>query len=329
MSENGSEATTTAQAELARAIIRILESTNSPAIQQAREVIAQRLAISGDVAPSRIPAPANHSLFWGYVNWAQETGALEQRDRMVAAALGIAGPQLNVLPAGMPPPLAFVNRAQPRPAGPQQASFPLTLSLRSDFVPAFEAVLAELAAMGAAAPIVSPVRHLPPPGAAVAPGREQLDIIGRHLRLAPTAALRDPLVDPLSLTRPTAGGPFEVTARIADPAAPQAGTITAAEWTSWGCTAQACIEVDTTDARLPLAPLLNAAGWHQSAPLASPINLSEPGDWASWSNITGLLPGETRFGDELALVYSAMAILNSGLADQLDLVWDGEAFSSS
>ena len=43
--------------DVAQAIISILETTNSPAIQRAREVIAHRLAISGDVAPSRIPPP--------------------------------------------------------------------------------------------------------------------------------------------------------------------------------------------------------------------------------------------------------------------------------
>ena len=128
----------TIEGDLAQAIISILETTNSPAIQRAREVIAHRLAISGDVAPSRIPSPRNITEIGGYINLLSEFGETEQRARMISAALGIAGPQVNLPQPGSLPPRAFIARPQVRPEGPQQATFTLSFTMRSDFVAAFD-----------------------------------------------------------------------------------------------------------------------------------------------------------------------------------------------
>ncbi len=313
---------------LAQAIINILETTNSPAIQRAREVIAHRLAISGDVAPSRIPAPRNITEIGGYINLLTEYGETEQRSRMIAAALGIAGPQVSLPQPGALPPVTFVPRDGARPAGPQQASFPLLFTVRSDFIPAFDNALEEIAMRGGAVPILTPARILPVAGSASATeGAAQLGLIGRTLSLAPTAALQAVATDPLSLSRETTGGAFEVLARVLDPTAPIANTIVDADWTSWECDAAACNEVDTTDARFALTPILNAAGWHQAADPTNPTNLSDPGTWAAWRNITGLVPGVTRFADELQLLYSAEALIASPIVDQLDYVWNGTEFA--
>ena len=323
------EETGTIEEDLAKTIISILETTNSPAIQRAREVIAHRLAIAGDVAPSRIPAPRNITEIGGYINLLTDYDEQNQRSRMIAAALGIAGPQVNLPQPGQAPPLFFASRDQVRPEGPQQATFPLSFTMRSDFLPAFETLLETLAVQGAAIPLLTPVRILPPAGSDPAPdGETQLDLIGRRLTLAPTAALRDPTTDPLSFTRPTAGGAFEVMARVFDTAAPDAGTIPDQDWTSWSCDSTQCSEVETTDARIALTPLLNAAGWHQAVAPGNPTTLSDPGSWNLWRNITGLVPGQTRFGDELSLVCPSDQIIASSVRDSLDLIWDGDAFTT-
>lgn len=314
---------------LAEAIINILETTNSPAIQRAREVIAHRLAIAGDIAPSRIPAPRNITEIGGYINLLSEYGEAEQRARMIAAALGIAGPQISLPQPGAIPPMSFITRDGARPVGPQQASFPLSFTIRSDFVPAFDNALQEIAIRGGAVPILTPVRVLPAAGSGpVTDGIAQLALIGRTLSLAPTAALHAVATDPLSLSRPTAGGGFEVLARVIDAAAPIAGTIAAADWTSWECDAAACSEVDSNDARFALTPILNAAGWHQAADPGNPTSLSDPGSWAAWQNITGLVPGVTRFADELQLLYPAEMLITSPVFNQLDNVWTGSAFAA-
>lgn len=321
-------ATGSIEEDLAHAIISILQTTNSPAIQRAREVIAHRLAISGDVAPSRIPAPRNITEIGGYINLLSDYGETEQRSRMIAAALGIAGPQLNLPQPGQAPPLFFASRPQARPEGPQQATFPLSFNMRSDFLPAFDMLRENLASLGVAMPVLAPVRVLPPAGSNQAMnGAAQLDLIGRRLTLSPTAALRDPMLDPLSLSRPSGGGAYEVVARVVDPAAPAAVATPDAAWTSWACDAGQCSEIESLDARVQLTPLLNGAGWHQSALPSDPENLFSTGSWSQWLNITGLVPGTTRLGDELSLVYRTDQIIASSVRDHLDLVWDGEAFS--
>lgn len=316
--------------DLSKTIISILETTNSPAIQRAREVIAHRLAIAGDVAPSRIPAPLNITEIGGYINLLTEYDEQGQRSRMIAAALGIAGPQVNLAQPGAVPPLTFASRDQVRPEGPQQATFALSFTMRSDFLLAFDTLLANLTTQGAAMPVLTPLRALPPAGSVpIIDTAAQLDLIGRRLTLAPTAALRDEATDPLSLSRPTAGGAVEVVARVIDATAPDAGTIADADWTSWVCDATQCSEVETADARIALTPLLNTAGWHQATAPENPVSLSEAGSWNIWRNITGLVPGTTRFGDELSLLYRADQIINSPVSDMLDLVWDGSGFASA
>ena len=320
----------TIEEDLAQSIISILETTNSPEIQRAREIIAYRLAISGDVAPSRIPAPRNITEIGGYINLLSDYGEVEQRSRMIAAALGIAGPQVNLPQPGTLPPLSFSSRNQVRPEGAQQATFQLSFTIRSDFVAAFDAATQSITALGGAMPILSGLRQLPAAGTTTpAAGDEQLNLIGRMLILSPTAALREVAVDPLSLSRPDAGGAFQLMARVINDTAPDASTVSDADWISWECDIDQCSEVATTDARFALTPILNTAGWHQLAPIADPTSVNEMNGWNRWRNITGIVPGQTRFGDELQLLYSAAELVSSPVFDQLDLIWNGNEFAAS
>ncbi|MBD3162150.1 MAG: hypothetical protein GF346_07540 [Candidatus Eisenbacteria bacterium] len=310
------------------ALFEILRTTNSPAIQRARELIAHRIAVSGEVAPSRVPPPLNITEVGGYYNL---LGSLDEpilQARLVTAALGIAGPDATLPPPGAGPFLFFATREGTRPAGPMQATFPLSFTIRSDFAEAFDRCLETLSGLGGAVPVLSPPRGLPTPD--VAPpedGAAQLALVGRILTLAPTAALNDPTTDPLSVSRLVSGGGFQVVARQIDPAAPDAGSVGDEDWSSWRCDANTCSEVATTDARVPLEPLLNQAGWHRLAPLTNPNSLTTPGNWAEWGNVTGLVPGRTTFGDELRAVFPLSAILNSSVLAMQDKVWDGQAFA--
>ncbi len=322
-------ATDSIEENLAQAIISIIETTNSPAIQRAREVIAHRLAISGDIAPSRIPQPRNITEIGGYINLLTEYNEVDQRSRMIAAALGIAGPHVNLPQPGSLPPLAFAERSQIRPDGPQQATFPLSFVMRTDFISAFDTALDTITAMGGAVPILSN-RHLLPVSGAPLPASSdaQLDLIGRLLTISPTAALRDHTTDPISLSRPAAGGTFQVMVRVIDDGAANAGTVPDLDWTSWECDNTQCTEVDSTDARFELTPIFNTAGWYQTTVPDDPTTINEPGNWNLWRNITGLVPGTTRFGSELQLLYSAEQIVASPVFDQLDFIWTGTEFAA-
>ena len=77
---------------------------------------------------------------------------------------------------------------------------------------------------------------------------------------------------------------------------------------------------------MDLAPVLNAAGWHQLSAVENPTTTLQPGNWNVWQNVTGLAPGATTLGEELRLLYGGSEILSSSVRDQLDLVWDGAEF---
>jgi hypothetical protein len=76
---------------------------------------------------------------------------------------------------------------------------------------------------------------------------------------------------------------------------------------------------------VPLAPILAVAGFYPASPLPQPANTTQTA-WALLTNVTGLVAGTTRVGDELSLLYNAQTIVNSTLASITDWVWDGSAF---
>lgn len=312
------------------AMIEVLQAATSPEILRAQQILLQRLALAGAVVPSRIPPPLNITEVGGYINLLQKLNEPELLAQSLASALGVAGPSPPAGLAPQTPPLAFVSRSGDRPDGPLRATFPLGYSIRSDFAPALDAALGAIHDLGGQAPILTPFRALLPavPGA-TAP-TDCLAVLGRSFDLAPTAALNDPDADPLALAHPGDPGgaaPFEVVARQLDATAPRAAEVVPARWTAWSCDGTSCQE-EAVDNRafFPLTPLFNEAGWFQLAPPTNPTSLVRPGTWARWVNITGLVPGVTRFGDELALVFPQVQIVASAWSDQLGAVWDGTAF---
>ena len=49
--------------------------------------------------------------------------------------------------------------------------------------------------------------------------------------------------------------------------------------------------------------------------------------WAAFTNITGLVSGVTKLGDELSLLYNAETIANSAFAAIAGWLWNGTAFA--
>lgn len=317
-------ATSSAEDRAIDALTKILESAISPDMLEAQQIILRRLALSGDLFPSRIPPPANITEVGGYINLVSDDLVL--RSQVLASALGVAGP--NPAPGfeAELPGLYYVSVPNDRPVGPSQPSTPVTINVRSDLVTAFTAAVQGLHAVGVTLPVLSVNRPLPPVALGVPAPNDLLPYLGRALDLAPGAALVDPTTDPLAVGQEGGAGPQVVVARQLDAAAPDAGSVPAADWELWTCDASACTQSTVNDKFVQLAPVLNAAGWYQATPLGAPTSLGDPGSWHRWTNVTGLVAGVSRVGDELRLLHSVGAISASSIRERVDWVWDGTAF---
>jgi hypothetical protein len=312
----------TAEDRALDALTRILDAAISPEAQQAQQLVLRRLATSGDLFPARVPPPRNITEVGGYLNLLADRPEL--LSQVLAAALGVAGP--NPTPGfDQPLPPAFlVRRANDRPAGPAQAATPVQIEIRSDLVSAFDAAREALHARGGRLPVRVTAPPLPAHGTEVA-----VDVFvftGRVLELVPAAALHDPEEDPLVVGSPP-DEPLQVAARQLDGDAPQAGEVDEATWSLWRCDADSCEKVGVTDRCIPLGPILNAAGWYQG-PLLAPVRRGQEGGWERWTNVTGLVVGRSTLGEELALVHTQADIARSALRDLQGHRWDGTTFSA-
>jgi len=308
-------------------LLGILKDSTSPEFMRTQQILAQRLALTGSVIPSRIPEPKNITEIGGYLNLLESLDETELRSQALASILGVAGPNppAGLLPAQ--PVLFFASRANDRPEVAQQATIPVQFTMRSDFAAAFPAASKEIHDRGCTLPILSSVRTLSQIAGAASPASiDFLNALGRTLELMPTIALADPDADALALARLTAGGDQQVVARQLDTTAPKASEVPSASWIAWKCDATACTETTADRTYLPLIPILKTAGWYQSAVPEVPASLTKPGNWFRWTNITGLVPGVTRFGDELRLLYTEAEIVASSLREHLEKIWDGSTF---
>jgi len=324
MAETETTGVETLATQIAGALSELLKSSTSPEILQAQQLLLQRLALQGDVFSSRIPPPLNITEVGGYINLLGKLNQTETRTQALAAALGVAGP--NPMPGLLPTSgvLFDVQRTNDRPAGPSQASIPVQFRIRNDFAAAFDSALEAIHQAGCQLPILAGAASLPVFGGS-ATNIDMLQHLGRTLMLMPTAALIDPDADALALARVDGTTTLEVIARLVDPAAPNAASVATQSWIAWECDATTCSESTDDREYLSLTPLLNAAGWYQP-PITDPQSLSLSGNWARWTNTTGLIAGTSRYGDELAERFTAAQIAASSLRDRLDWRWDGDDF---
>lgn len=320
------ETASTAEDRAIDALTKILESAISPDMLEAQQIILRRLALSGDLFPSRVPPPRNITEVGGYINLVRSDLVLSAQ--VLASALGVAGPNPSPGFEADLPPLYYVTVANDRPAGMAEAVTPVSIEVRSDFAVALKAAQAALHALGATLPVLSASRPLPPIALGAEPPSDLLPLLGRALDLVPAAALVDPTSDPLAVGQEAGAGPHVVVARQLDATAPDAGTVVAGTWSLWACDASACTQSNVTDVFVPVGPLLNAAGWYQASPLTAPTSLSASGDWHRWTNTTGLVAGVSTVGDELRLLYRAGQISASSVRERMDWVWDGTAYAA-
>jgi hypothetical protein len=312
------------------AIIELIRSGVRPDVLEAQRVLLQRLATQGDVFPARIPPPRNITEIGGYLNLLERAGQLDIRAAAVASALGVAGPSPTGEALAGVVPVGFVTMANDRPPGPAQASIPALLSVRADFHAPLLSALAALHAMGCQLPLRAPRAVLPAtfPGAASTLDTDVvLAATGRLLEVFPGTMLVDPALDPLAIARPEtpASEALRLVARVLDGNA-------AVEEKSWVALRASSTTV-VADAAAPrryveVAPILDDAGWLHPEPVSAPVSLSQRGSLAHLRNLTGLVAGETTLGEELALLYPAVAIGRSALAAFTGWVWNGIAFAA-
>ncbi len=142
----------------------------------------------------------------------------------------------------------------------------------------------------------------------------------------PAAALRDPATDPIVLARAQGSGdPFEVMARVI---APGSVAVPPANFDAQQCDSTSCTPVAQNNVSyVPLAPALATAGFYPANPLPAPTSNASQ-DWSRFTNVTGLVAGVTKLGDELAFLHNASQIQGSAFASRLHWTWNGTTFAA-
>lgn len=310
-------------AAIVEALVGVIGDAADEDTLRVRNLMLQRLAVVGDIVPSRVPAPRNITEVGGYLNLLESTGEPILRAQALAAILGVAGP---TPPVGFDPtgPVRFpVTRRNDRPAGIAQPSIPVTFTVRDDLAGPLDDALTAIHGRGGSLPILRTLAPLPPVDQQ--PAADPLAYLGRELRLVPAVALRDPDDDPIAVARLDSGGELRTVGRIIDEGAPDSGEVSAEDWVAWRCDESGCAETTGSRRYFDLAESLEPAGWYQATPQA-PDSLVDAGGWDRWTNITGLVAGMTTLGDELRSLCPPAAITASALRDRTTWIWDGDAF---
>ncbi|GIG56045.1 hypothetical protein Lfu02_04170 [Longispora fulva] len=311
------------------ALLDVLRYGGSPAVGEAQAIMLRRLALQGDVVASRLPAPRNITEVGGYLNLLDTLHQPDLRAEALASVLGIAGPPTPVGWTATAPALSTVSIANDRPPGAAGLSAPLSIGVRGDFAPALGAALDQIRARGSALPLSSPPAVLPP-GNQPSGDVDLLAVLGRVLNLVSTAAFTDPITDPIVLARLATAPPggYQVTTHVT-PRAPGYDQVPPQDWRALTVdrATGGLTEFPLVGFRLlPVGPLLADTGFAPPDRLAAPAGPDDRA-WARLVNVAGLVPGVTRLGDELALLYPPQEIAASALAPKLSWVWNGVTFA--
>lgn len=304
--------------ELYSALLDIIKQENSPEAEGARNMMLRRIATAGDIAPSRIPAPQNITEIGGYINLLESIKQDDLRNRMLASTLGVATPADEY--CDKCPELFFARRPSDRPDCEQAETLPLMFYIRSDFLESLAGALTLLHNVGASLPIYLTAAPSLPPLTGPMPSQDGiLALLGRVLELAPTAAFIHPEQDPLIVAQSDASAIVYARAESIQETTSVKAFLRAA-------TGYANQELSLK--LIPIAPLMQAAGWYMkkcdTAQLNTPYN---PASALCWRNITGLVAGRTTLGSELSLLYTHAQIAASCLREELSALWDGTKFT--
>lgn len=306
--------------QLAQSLLDLVTHATSGDVLEAQRIILRRIALQGDIVPSRVPAPRNISEIGGYLNLLESLGQSDMELQTLAGILGIAG---GTTPQGLvtaPPPLPLTQVSNDRPAGPLQPSLPLTVSVRRDFADPLVTALTSVRSRGGVVPFLAGPVSLPLSGLAAPVRPDPLPYLGRTLTLAWPLAVTNPVTDPLLLARPSGSSAgFEPASRVSTGGTP-------ADVDTLLCTASSCSTVALSAVELVyLPPVLAQAGFHPTSSAPQPTSNADHA-WATYANTAGLVIGQTRLGDELALVHDWDTIHASVYAQVLDWVWNGVTF---
>jgi hypothetical protein len=303
----------------------ITNATSGDALE-AQNIILRRIALEGDVVPSRVPAPRNITEIGGYLNLLGQLQQTEMRSQVLAGILSVAGPNPPLGWISSVPPLSLAPLTNDRPPVAAQQTLPLTVPVRSDFIGPLRAALQTLHGQGCLVPFLSGPTTLPMAGWNSTPPADPMPYLGRILLLAAATALADPTTDVLVLARAQGStDPFQVAASAQGPAS---ASVVPANYDALACTASSCTPMPLAGARLVyLAPALAPAGFYPASPPPQPMSAADTA-WARLTNITGLTAGTTTLGDELGLLYSWSDIAGSVFNGMLDWVWTGSQFAA-
>jgi hypothetical protein len=310
--------------QIVGALIAMIQANNSPDAAAAQSILLRRLALSGDVVGSRVPAPRNITEIGGYFNLLETLGESTMREQTLAGILGVAGP-IPSLTSLQPQPLSMVSMTNDRPAGTAQASLPLSVVVRSDFIGAMQVALKQLHTFNATMPCAGPASlTLPAGGPSSTLPADPLLYLGRVLTLAPSAAMQAPGTDPLIIARKAGSvGNFDLWANVLSLGGV---AVPPDNYEALQIAGAAINKVALNNANLvKLAPLLANAGFYPASPLPAPTSPTDIA-WTRLANTTGLVAGTTKLGDELALLYTPSLIAASAFAAALGYTWDGANF---
>lgn len=311
---------------LVLALTEVIKGATSPEIQQAQAMLLRRLATQGDVIPSRVPAPRNITEVGGYLNLLEWLGENRMRTDTIGSALGLATESIDDLPGSSVPPMHLTAVANQRPAGPGGDAVPLSVAVREDLAAPLTAALTDLASHGGMLPLWAPAAALPAPSGGTGAPPDPLPYLGRSVWVAPTVVTAAPETDPVVLGRSESdvSPGYRIGVRVTDGTP---GSVTE-QWTAlaWDAVGGGFVERDLGDVpMMPLETVLAPTAFRGRRVPVAPVGRADYA-FARLTAVAGLVPGVSRLGDELALVWSGEDIRQSAYAAHLDSVWDGSTF---
>lgn len=310
--------------QAASSLMSVIASATGGDALEAQNIILRRIALEGDVVPSRVQAPQNITQIGGYLNLLTDLKETAMRSQVLAGILGVAGPVNQAGWVSAKPPYTFSMVPNDRPSGALQQTLPTVVPMRSDFVHAFLAAMKTLHDDGCMLPLYAGPSSLPTTVLDPSLPLDPMPYVGRVLQLAPMA-FSDPMSDPVVLAR-NAGSTdlFQVALNSMGPASV---AVPANDYDALKSGSTTLAATSLTDVKLVyLNPILASAGFYPASPLPQPASTTDTA-WTTYTSVAGLIPGKTRLGDELASLYSWTAIGASVFSSMTSWVWNGTAFA--
>jgi len=103
-----------------------------------------------------------------------------------------------------------------------------------------------------------------------------------------------------------------------------------ADYDALQCDAVSCTpKVMAAASFVVLAPVLAEAGFYPASPLPQPSSNKPGTGWNHYTNVSGLVTGVTKLGDELSLLYTPGVVNGSIFGSLQSWLWNGKTFAKS